>query len=95
MDVKKKKRFEIPKNFSIKKLKKDQLLILLLVLLAVIQAPQRMLHAEYLKQGRGKHDDQHHPGKEPDILFIIRIRKDMDDRCNQHHIKRNILHPFI
>ena len=41
MDVKKKKRFEIPKNFSIKKLKKDQLLILLLVgiLLVVIAIP--------------------------------------------------------
>jgi stage III sporulation protein AG len=41
LDVKKKKRFEIPKNFSIKKLKKDQLLILLLVgiLLVVIAIP--------------------------------------------------------
>lgn len=41
MDAKKKKRFEIPKNFSIKNLKKDQLLILLLVgiLLVVIAIP--------------------------------------------------------
>ena len=43
MDVKKKKRFEIPKNFSIKKLKKDQLLILLLVGILLPQGRGRML----------------------------------------------------